>query len=67
MLTLTRAVGETFVLYVDGRRIATMQVVNIRGREVKVRFDAPGIKILRGELRNVEEEDQHESPGERST
>lgn len=67
MLTLTRAVGESIVLSIDGNTIATMQVVSIRGREAKVSFDAPGVKILRGELRDVEKENQHQGVGEGST
>lgn len=67
MLTLTRAVGESIVLSIDGTTIATMQLVSIRGREAKVSFDAPGVKILRGELRDVEKEGQHQGVGEGST
>ena len=67
MLTLTRAVGESIVLSIDGKTIATMQLVCIRGREAKVSFNAPGVKILRGELRDVEKESQYQGVGEGPT
>lgn len=67
MLTLTRAVGESIVLSIDGKTIATMQLVCIRGREAKVSFNAPGVKILRGELRHVEDANQHQGLREGAT
>ena len=60
MLVLTRKPGEKVVL---GGNI-TLTVVEVKGNQVRLAFDAPdSVRILRGEL-VVQEEDLEAKPAE---
>jgi carbon storage regulator CsrA len=51
MLVLTRKTGESVVMSVDGKTVATIRVQNFRDRKCCLAFDAaPSVKILREEL-----------------
>ena len=59
MLTLTRRPGDSVDLLVDGIVIATVEVAYMRGSAVRIRFNAPGIQVVRSEVRR--EKDEHRS------
>lgn len=55
MLILTRRVGETIVI---GDNQVRIKVVAVRGRQVRLQFDAPPeVAIMREEKLNVHQDD----------
>lgn len=66
MLTLTRREGQWIELIVGGKTIARVQVVRVRGKDARLRFDAPPeVRISRGEDDDAEENQHGTEQGKR--
>lgn len=63
MLTLTRRPGDCVDLLIDGVLVGTVEVACLRGSAVRLRFNAPGIHVVRSEVRRAQNEHRQGQEG----